>query len=70
MDISHSTIITKCQEIGCNYLLPKNINNVFYCKSCNKQICINCMIFNKNQNQKISPQYIGMCNTCIWFDLG
>ena len=67
---------TKKDETCCECCekIPKNTNfNMIKICSCKKLICMKC--YEQHQMRaKRSPdfytQYIGVCDTCIWFDIG
>ena len=57
----------------CNNIIPENINNSEIKKCiCNNLICTNCYERHKiraNKSPDFYNQYIGVCDTCIWFDI-
>ena len=40
-------------ELGKNCLIHKNINNLFFCESCNRHICSQCLVKHRNFSHKI-----------------
>ena len=58
----------KCCE--CNSQISNAKPLAVLCR-CSKPICVSCYDRHNNraQSEKWYSQYIGVCDTCIWFDI-